>query len=109
MIFKNGNYFDPNTGVWITLGGLVVWQEWHPGRGLPAFDSHLQGIPNQFNGHAGRHRPAGGKREELAERSVCDQYIVSLLASKGQSLIPDNDDGLAVDGAEGGREGGYGR
>lgn len=26
LIFKNGNYFDPNTGIWITLGGMFVWQ-----------------------------------------------------------------------------------
>lgn len=25
LIFKNGNYFDPNTGIWLTMGGLVVW------------------------------------------------------------------------------------
>ena len=26
LIFKNGNYFDPNTGIWITLGGVFVWR-----------------------------------------------------------------------------------
>jgi GH24 family phage-related lysozyme (muramidase) len=28
LIFKNGRYFDPNTGIWITLSGMVVWNEW---------------------------------------------------------------------------------
>lgn len=28
LIFKNGRYFDPNTGIWLTLSGLVVWNEW---------------------------------------------------------------------------------
>ncbi|RME22631.1 MAG: hypothetical protein D6800_10795, partial [Candidatus Zixiibacteriota bacterium] len=28
LIFKNGRYFDPNTGIWITLGGIVVWDGW---------------------------------------------------------------------------------
>ncbi|MCA9979054.1 MAG: hypothetical protein KC413_25005, partial [Anaerolineales bacterium] len=30
LIFKNGSYFDPNTGIWITMGGLVVWSNWQP-------------------------------------------------------------------------------
>jgi predicted small lipoprotein YifL len=28
LIFKNGRYFDPNTGIWITLSGMVVWNGW---------------------------------------------------------------------------------
>jgi hypothetical protein len=28
LIFKNGRYFDPNTGIWITLSGMVVWNSW---------------------------------------------------------------------------------
>jgi YD repeat-containing protein len=35
LIFKNGRYFDPNTGIWITMGGMVVWNGWQsrPGNG----------------------------------------------------------------------------
>jgi YD repeat-containing protein len=29
LIFKNGNYFDPNTGIWIVLGSIGVWNSWH--------------------------------------------------------------------------------
>ncbi len=25
LIFKRGNYFDPNTGIWLSLGGVVIW------------------------------------------------------------------------------------
>ncbi|MCC6608015.1 MAG: hypothetical protein IT327_32715 [Anaerolineae bacterium] len=28
LIFKNGRYFDPNTGIWITMGAMVTWQIW---------------------------------------------------------------------------------
>jgi hypothetical protein len=28
LIFKNGKYFDPNTGIWLTMGGMVVWNSW---------------------------------------------------------------------------------
>ncbi len=49
--------------------------------------------------------PAGGEREELEERNVRGRYIVGLLAPKGQSLLPDDDDGLAVDGADVGQDG----
>ena len=28
LIFKNGRYFDPNTGIWITMGMVVTWQLW---------------------------------------------------------------------------------
>jgi hypothetical protein len=31
LIFKNGRYFDPNTGIWITLSGMVVWNGWQSG------------------------------------------------------------------------------
>ncbi|MBL1131444.1 MAG: hypothetical protein HND44_23740 [Chloroflexi bacterium] len=30
LIFKNGRYFDPNTGIWITLSGMVVYHAWSP-------------------------------------------------------------------------------
>lgn len=30
LIFKNGRYFDPNTGIWITLSGMVIYQAWSP-------------------------------------------------------------------------------
>jgi hypothetical protein len=30
LIFKNGRYFDPNTGIWLTLSGMVVYQAWVP-------------------------------------------------------------------------------
>jgi YD repeat-containing protein len=26
LIFKNGSYFDPNTGIWLTMSGVVVYQ-----------------------------------------------------------------------------------
>jgi YD repeat-containing protein len=28
LIFKNGRYFDPNTGIWLTMTGMVVWNGW---------------------------------------------------------------------------------
>ncbi|MCP4356833.1 MAG: M23 family metallopeptidase, partial [Chloroflexi bacterium] len=28
LIFRNGRYFDPNTGIWITMGAMVTWQIW---------------------------------------------------------------------------------
>jgi hypothetical protein len=28
LIFRNGRYFDPNTGIWITMGAAVTWQLW---------------------------------------------------------------------------------
>ena len=31
LIFKNGNYFDPNTGIWIAMGGMVIWNNRQPG------------------------------------------------------------------------------
>ena len=27
LIFRRGRYFDPNTGIWITLDGAVLWQK----------------------------------------------------------------------------------
>ncbi len=32
LIFKNGNYFDPSNGIWITLSGVVIYQVWVPQR-----------------------------------------------------------------------------
>ncbi|NIT61334.1 MAG: hypothetical protein GWN00_35550, partial [Aliifodinibius sp.] len=26
LVFKNGRFFDPSTGIWITFGGMVLWQ-----------------------------------------------------------------------------------
>ena len=43
--------------------------------------------------------PAGGPYEEVDEPNVRGRYIVSMLAPKGQSLLPDEQDELAVDGA----------
>ncbi len=25
LIFKRGRYFDPNTGIWLTMGGAMIW------------------------------------------------------------------------------------
>lgn len=41
--------------------------------------------------------PAGDEREELEEANVRGRYIVGLLAPKGQSLLPDDEDPLAAD------------
>ncbi len=49
--------------------------------------------------------PAGGEREELAEANVRGRYVVGLLAPKGQSVIPDDEDPLAVDGSGDGQDG----
>jgi len=38
LIFKNGRYFDPNTGIWITLSGLVIYQA-----GLPVYKRKRKG------------------------------------------------------------------
>jgi len=43
--------------------------------------------------------PAGGPYEEVDERNVRGRYILGLLAPKGQSILPDEQDELAVDGA----------
>ena len=42
--------------------------------------------------------PAGGENEELDEDSVRSRYIVGLLAPRGQSALPDEQDELAVGG-----------
>jgi len=44
--------------------------------------------------------PAGGEEEEITERSVRGRYILGLLAPKGQTLIADEQDNLAVDGKD---------
>lgn len=49
--------------------------------------------------------PAGGEREEIEERNVRGRYVVGMLAPKGQSVIPDDEDPLAVDGASDGQDG----
>lgn len=43
--------------------------------------------------------PAGGPHEELDERNVRGRYIVGLLAPRGQSILPDEQDDLAVGGS----------
>ncbi len=30
LIFKNGGYFDPNTGIWITMSRMVIWNGRQP-------------------------------------------------------------------------------
>jgi len=40
--------------------------------------------------------PAGGENEELDEESVRSRYIVGLLAPRGQSALPDEQDELAL-------------
>ena len=42
--------------------------------------------------------PAGGVNEELDEESVRSRYIVGLLAPRGQSTLPDEQDELAMGG-----------
>ncbi len=49
--------------------------------------------------------PAGGDHEEIAEANVRGRYIVGLLAPKGQSILPDDEEPLAVDGAGDGQDG----
>ena len=44
--------------------------------------------------------PAGGPDEIIDERNVRGRYIVGMLAPKGQSLLPDENDQLAVDGTD---------
>ncbi len=44
--------------------------------------------------------PAGGEREEIEERNVRGRYIVGLLAPKGQTFLPDEQDDLAEGGAD---------
>jgi len=42
--------------------------------------------------------PAGGPTEEIDEGSVRDRYLVGLLAPRGQTLLPEQNDELAVAG-----------
>lgn len=42
--------------------------------------------------------PATGPYEEVDEPNVHGRYIVGLLAPRGQSILPDEQDDLAVDG-----------
>lgn len=49
--------------------------------------------------------PSDGEHEEINEANVRGRYIVGLLAPKGQSIIPDDDDPLAVDGSSDGQDG----
>ena len=42
--------------------------------------------------------PAGGEEEIVDEPYVRDRYILGLLAPKGQSVIPEEQEDLAVDG-----------
>lgn len=44
--------------------------------------------------------PAGGPEEEVDERNVRGRYTLGLLAPKGQSIIPDQQDELAAGGAD---------
>lgn len=49
--------------------------------------------------------PAGGEREELAERTVRGRYVLGLLAPKGQSRPADDDDPIGVGGASDSQDG----
>jgi hypothetical protein len=49
--------------------------------------------------------PAGGPHEEVEEPNVRGRYIVGLLAPKGQTAVPDEDEPLAVDGSDEGQDG----
>lgn len=49
--------------------------------------------------------PAGGPDEEVDERNVRGRYIVGLLAPRGQSILPDEQDDLAVGGSEDDQDG----
>ena len=49
--------------------------------------------------------PAGGPHEEVEEPNVRGRYIVGLLAPKGQTAVPDEDEPLAVDGGDEGQDG----
>ena len=43
--------------------------------------------------------PAGGAEEIIKEPNVRGRYILGLLAPKGQSIIPDEQEDIAVGGA----------
>ncbi len=45
--------------------------------------------------------PANGPEEIVDERTVRDRYLVGKLGTKGQSPLPEYDDSLTVDDAEG--------
>jgi hypothetical protein len=32
LVYKDGRYFDPNLGIWLTLAPFVVWQLYKPGK-----------------------------------------------------------------------------
>jgi hypothetical protein len=32
LVYKNGRYFDPNLGIWLTLAPFVVWQKYKLGK-----------------------------------------------------------------------------
>ena len=45
--------------------------------------------------------PAGGEEEIVDEAYVRDRYILGLLAPKGQSVIPEEEEDLAFTGGDG--------
>jgi hypothetical protein len=49
--------------------------------------------------------PAGGAEETIAEPNVRGRYICGMLAPRGQSMLPDEYDELALDGANTGDDG----
>lgn len=49
--------------------------------------------------------PAGGEAEEVTESNVLGRYIVGLLAPKGQTIVPDEQDDLAVGGDDDSQDG----
>lgn len=49
--------------------------------------------------------PAGGPEEEIEERNVRGRYVLGLLAPKGQTIIPEEQDDLAEGGADEGMDG----
>ena len=44
--------------------------------------------------------PAGGPEEEVDERAVRGRYILGLLAPRGQTILPDDQDDLPAGGAD---------
>ena len=49
--------------------------------------------------------PAGGPEEEIDEASVRGRYILGLIAPKGQTFVPDEDEDTATGGADSGDDG----
>jgi hypothetical protein len=49
--------------------------------------------------------PAGGPYKRVGEPNIGGCYIVGLLAPRGQSILPDDQDYLAVDGTGDDRDG----